>query len=703
MTYTKGELRDLIRSDAGFAVAALLRLYEFQTADEQAVGGTIHQNGVGFNGGDSSILTSFAKIYKQVGWLTQGQIDFLKRSLPKYMGQLEGVPITPAQLTTRETATAKPEPRVAKQPEAVVKSGEYHLTFDYNPELIAKVKSLSGRRCSGPPDWTWIVPVTVDTHLSLKEWGFCIVVPADEKLPDLVTEMSARLEKLDEKAESVGPKVYPHIKIPGLKRKIFPYQNDGVAFLEEMKGRGMIADEMGLGKTGQALAYLQLHPEIRKDRGSVIILCPASLKLNWEREVDLWTTFAKDVQVLDGRYDPTVRIRKPVVILNYDILPNRYLYAHGNFCWVDSQVLQKVGKPGYYEIRETGWIDNLIKLNPQCVISDEAHYWKNDDAARTVAVKRLAKTVEKFIVLTGTPIESRPIEIFNAINAINDKLFPNYFHFGKRYCGAVNNGYGWDFSGASNVEELHRKLTASIMIRRKKADVLKDLPPKRKIVIPLEIQNRREYSRAETDFLDWLSRKHGAERAESASKAEQLAKIEWLKQLAVQGKLTACTDWIDDFLASGKKLVVFCSHQFVIDHLQKAFKKIAVKVDGSVTGADRQKAVDSFQEDPKVLLFLGNLKAAGVGLTLTAASTTCFLELPWKPSELSQAEDRVHRIGQTSESVEAYYLLSSGTIEGEIMELLIAKQKVIDAVIDGTINEDTSTSVFDEFLKKKLK
>lgn len=291
--------------------------------------------------------------------------------------------------------------------------------------------------------------------------------------------------------------------------------------------------------------------------------------------------------------------------------------------------------------------------------------------------------------------------MYNAISFTEPRLFPSFWKFAQRYCGAKHNGFGWDFGGASNIAELHQKLSSTIMIRRLKSEVLKDLPPKMRNIVPMQIENEQKYRKAEADFIAWVRQEYGDKKAAKAKQAEALTRIEGLKQLAVQGKLDACMEWIGDFLESGEKLVVFGVHKFVIDALMSRFAGQVVKVDGSTKNSDRQAAVDAFQNNDTIRLFVGNIQAAGVGLTLTAASNTCFLELPWTPGAADQAEDRVHRIGQTAESVSAWYLLAHGTVEEDMAELIDRKRQILTRLMDGKDVEEGS--MISELLNKYLK
>jgi SWI/SNF-related matrix-associated actin-dependent regulator 1 of chromatin subfamily A len=541
------------------------------------------------------------------------------------------------------------------------------ISFPFDRETIAQVKTLPGRKYN-PEKKYWTTPLSVESIEKLREWGF--------KCSDELLEI-LRKSKLN--VNDVKP-----IDVPGLKGgTLMEYQKKGVSFIEQKDGNVLVADEMGLGKTVESIAWLKLHPEKRP----VDIIVPSSVKYNWQKEIMKW--LGEKAEVLEGQtpYTPT----KDICILNYSILPY--------------------------------WVEELKKRESKVMITDEAHYYKNNKAKRTKAVKKLAKHIPHKIALTGTPIENRPQEIFNAVNVIDPTIFPDFWSFAKKYCGAHYNGFGWDFSGATNVEELHEKLVNTIMIRRLKKDVLTDLPDKRYNHLVFEIDNRDEYNSAESDFISFvkgevqqnlekeLEEKLGAElsqmvelngnrlkelQSEKASKVNVLTEMEKLKQLAVKGKMKSVKDWIRDFLETGEKLVVFGTHRFVIDELMNEFGNIAVKIDGSTPNKERSEIVEKFQTNKNIQLFVGNIKAAGVGITLTAASRGLIVEYPWTPAQLDQAIDRLHRVTQEN-AVDIYFTLSDNTIEERIIELLDKKRKVFDAVMDGI---DTSQeSLITELIK----
>ncbi len=540
--------------------------------------------------------------------------------------------------------TMKSQTKIAK-----VVGNLFKIYFPYSPDTVIQVRQLEGRKyISDRKPKHWTCPISTVNALALRKFGF--------ELSGLTSkELDTILEPFGKAANEIKP-----VEVPSFKKQLYPFQKTGVGFLEAKNGRALIADEMGLGKTIQTLAYLENNPRMRP----AVIVCPASLKLNWKREIR--EGMEAEVEILSGK-KPWDIFCIDIIIINYDILAD--------------------------------WIDYIEGINPKIIITDECHYYKSSKTNRTKAVRKLAKGVPHFIALSGTPIVNRPIEIYNAASIINPMLFTNFWSYANKYCGAKHNGFGWDFSGSSNTEELHEILTKSIMIRRKKKDVLKDLPDKVRSFIPFEINNIKEYKQAENNFITYIKETKGEKAAEKAKGAKILVQIEALKQLAVAGKMDSAIEWIYDFLETGEKLVIFAIHKFVITRLMNEFKDVAVKIDGSVSLVDRDKAVQTFQSSSKAQLLVGNMKAAGLGITLTAASNVAVIELPWTPGELDQAEDRTHRIGQNN-SVNIHYLLAAGTIESDIAYMLDRKRKVLDAVLDGKVTEDES--LFSEIMNKYL-
>jgi SWI/SNF-related matrix-associated actin-dependent regulator 1 of chromatin subfamily A len=516
-------------------------------------------------------------------------------------------------------------------------------------DTLADVRTLEGRRWN-PDERYWHCPLSPSNVEKLRDYGF-----------RLAGELVEWYDKMMYK-----PKLENKLEIPGLRMMPYPFQFEGISFIDQREGRVLIADEMGLGKTAQTLAWLQMHPELRP----VIVVVRASLKLNWAKEIRMWMPEGTRVQILSGRKNNVKLDTSAIIIINYDIMSDR--------------------------------IGEILKIRPKVAIIDECQDVRNTGGKRkkvqrTEAVKRLCKACEHVIGLSGTPIVNRPIEFYNILHFIEPAMFPTRWQFAHRYCNAKHTGFGWDFSGASNTTELHEKLNGVLMIRRLKSEVLKDLPEKTRSVVPFEIDNYSEYREAEDNFLDWLEETEGREKADRASFAQAFVKMEKLKQLAVEGKMQTMIQWVADFLETGEKLVVFATHIRTVDILMKEFADVAVRLDGATKQADRQKVVDRFQQDNRAKLIVGNLRVLGVGTTLTAASNVAFFEYSPVPGEHMQAEDRVHRIGQ-KDGVVVWYLVAVDTIEEKLVRLLEKKARVLGQILDGKVVGDTS--VFNELLQQ---
>jgi len=423
-----------------------------------------------------------------------------------------------------------------------------------------------------------------------------------------------------------------------------PFQFEGIKFLWENNGRGLIADDMGLGKTLQALGWIAMM-----DAFPTIIVCPANGKYNWLEQIRMHTRIT--AEVLEGRKTYPPQKDSAVWIINYEIIQN--------------------------------WVEVLIQMKPATVVVDECHYIKNTRIKRTKACQKLAVACRHVIAMSGTPVINRPAEFFPPLNMVAPRAFSSFWKYAFRYCNPKPGwrGQGWDFSGASHIPELHSKIQP-YMIRRTKLEVLPQLPKKTRTAIPVNIDNIREYTRACNDFLEWYKAKKGVQAAVTASNAVAVVKLGQLKRLAGQGKTGAATQWIQDFLEeSTDKLVVFCYHTAIFSQLVREFRPIAAI--GKQAGHNRQAEIRRFQQDPACRLYIGSIKADGTGITLTAASTVLFLELGWTPGEMEQAEDRINRIGQEADKLNIYYMLGKNTIDLHIWEIIESKRKLINQIIDG--------------------
>lgn len=545
--------------------------------------------------------------------------------------------------TTKVVEVKKEEvKKEAVEKKAVKKASLYNdsqirIQFDFNYDTLEQVKSLS-KRSYNSSEKIWYAAVTFDNIKKLKSFGF-----------DLSKELNTIIANEFEIKNAKN-----NVEITGLKKTLMPFQEVGVNFLINRNGRAIIGDEMGLGKTVQALGYIH-HSKERP----AIIVCPASLKGNWKNEVEAWIPNAK-VNVISSGKNTKLTKDEDIVIINYDILSK--------------------------------WKDEIKKIEPKIIVLDESHSIKNSKALRTKAAMSIAKKIPHVIALSGTPAINRPAELFNSIRLIEPKLFANFYEFGMKYCGATHNGYGWNFNGSSNLSELY-EILKNVMIRRKKIDVLSDLPEKRFSFVPIELTNEKEYRDAENDIINYIKQTKGRLAASKAESAETLVKIANLRRLAAKGSLANSFDWIDNFIeGSDQKLVIFANHREIIDEVVNRYKDMAVKIDGSVKPELRTDIVNRFQHDDSIRIFVGNIKAAGVGLTLTAASNVVFLELPWTPGELSQAEDRCHRIGQKN-SVNIWYLLPKNTIEETLAKMIDSKRKVLAEVLDGETSPKTDNMI----------
>jgi len=662
---TEAAFMDLFQTSDEWVVGSLITIYNKQEMDEKEKGTTIRQNNVGFNGIDAPILSDIARFYLEKGRLSEKQVSFIRRTIPKYIRQLMAFGVEPLPVTVHVAPKFNPEEPPAALMRAGIVAGKIAISF-YFPkgdqrfdEILGKVKSLTGRRWISS-EKRWEAPVAYDTLLKLVEWGFTLSDAAQARLDALKAPAPVKTKA-----------------VMKLDKRLFPYQKEGVIFLQGKNGSAIIGDEQGLGKTCQYLTWLDLNPSIRP----ALIICPASLKLNWEKEIKMWVKSKNKTHIITGKTLHALP-KRDIYIINYDILG-------------DAKLDRKDQKP-----KPKGWIVELEKIGLESIVCDEIQRIKSSDAQRSRAALWLAKRVERRCGLSGTPIKNKAVELFNPVNFVSDSIFPSFWRFTDEFTVKEHNGFGWSFKGVRNAEKLHKILTETIMIRRKKDQVLKDLPPKTRATIPMEIKNKKEYEKVMAGFRAWLHGtyrdKAGGLHSNADNPAARMVEMEKLKQAVIAGKMDMCIEWIEDFLESEKKLVIFAVHKETLDILQKRFPDISVRLDGGTAAKNRQKIVDQFQTDDNIKLFLGNIIAAGEGITLTAANDVAFMEYPFCPSDVVQAEDRTHRIGQKN-NVSCWYLVAAGTIEEKIVTMLQEKAKVLDQILDGKSVDDSS--IFDDLLK----
>lgn len=473
---------------------------------------------------------------------------------------------------------------------------------------------------------------------------------------------------------------------------LYPFQEEGVERLLATNRNYLIADEMGLGKTVQALTYLRL----KKDALPAIVVCPASLKLNWAKEIEKWVGVTP--YVLSGRIPEYLSdeflAKYPIWVINYDILgtENKEEREHEleriKYCKENDVPFRKK------RILVHGWVDEICRHKFNTVICDEVQYIAEPDTLRARGVIQICKSSARKIFLSGTPYETKTSQFFTCLNILNKDLFPNRWRFLMDYCNPKKTPFGWQFNGLSNANDLHEKIS-TLMIRRLKKDVLTQLPPKTRIVIPLDVskENRRIYDKAEIE-LD-----------EAIQKGEKnaLTKLAELRQASFEAKKDAIIKWIEDYLEVNEKLVVFVYHRSAFQLLMDKFGKIAVGINGDTPNALRQTYVEKFQNNKKTRLFIGQIKATNAGLTLTASNATCFVEFGTSAPMHEQAEDRVHRISQEADAVFAYYLILDNSIDNSIMEVLNSRNADLKKVLNNEDNEQLFEDNFNKAILSKYK
>jgi len=576
--------------------------------------------------------------------------------------------------------TRLPDHEVTTAPTVAVKGKMFALSFTYDAELLSQVRQMPGAAWS-PKDRVWLVPIeSVDEVQKFIANSKAVTSP---EVARLITEASVVQDVIDASAAHDA-----EITIAGFgndRFQLFPFQRAGVAYaMRQMgftsegdgfwqqttpsKGGVLIGDEMGLGKTSQGLGVLKATNSF-----PAVIVCPASLKLNWKREAEQWIPGIQ-VKVLSGTTGNLPDA--DIYVINYDIL--------------------------------TYWTDKFTSIKG--LVLDESHYIKNGSAQRSKACIRMADKVAEGgvrVCLSGTPIVNQPLEIMTQLRVIN-----RLDEFGG--ASAFRSTYGR--ASAKSLSSLNRKLRSTCYVRRRKTDVLTELPPKRwaHLVVEGDPVVMKEYKKAEADIIKYLTdlalklameagadseeaKREAWQRAIRARAAENLVAITTLKQLAAKAKMKVAKSWIDDFLQNDKKLVVFGWHREIVNMVADNFSN-GVKIQGGLTSEKRQEAVDLFQNSDEQKVIACNIKAAGVGLTLTAASDVLFLEQGWTPSDMEQGADRCHRIGQT-DSVTAWLMLTAETIDEDIAALIDHKRSIVDKAIDGSdSDDDEETSIVGDLL-----
>lgn len=392
--------------------------------------------------------------------------------------------------------------------------------------------------------------------------------------------------------------------------------------------------------------------------GIILIVCPASVKWNWQKEVKKF--LGRDSTVLESRTAPELDVLPDgIYIINYDIIRKN---KHDP---------------------EAGWLPFLLYQNIRVIIGDEIQAIQNIASKQTKAFWQLCADVPYKIFLSGTPFTNNVLGLFPALHLLRPDKFPSRSNFAFRYCEPKHRPWGWEFKGATNTKELNGLLLDTVMIRRLKEDVLKDLPPKTISAVPLEMSDRKKYDELEADYVTWLS-KHHPTKLTRALRAEKLTQQAYLRRTAAELKWKAGIQWLKLMVSSlGEgKIIVFSFFRSTLFELHKEFKDICVSVDGSITGLERQRRIEQFQENPKVRMMNAQLDAMHAGWNGQVASHVVILEMGWSPAKLLQAADRANRIGSTFPT-SVYYPYAIDSIEEDLAKVSQLKQFNSDKVLDG--------------------
>ena len=502
-------------------------------------------------------------------------------------------------------------------------------------------KLMEDKMYTKEPSEIYVEKLLVEKDKAYHIWG---KIFSGETLHDFWMPKSALLKDNEVKNISIDYEKYTH-------RPPMEHQKEAIEKLVKNK-KFILADDMGLGKTTSTI-IAALETGAKK----VLIVCPASLKINWEREIANYSD--RTVYIAEGK---KFSDEHDFVIVNYDILKN------------------------FHDAKETEKSE-IMKINFDLVIMDEAHMISNPQAQRTKIANDIASKSNRVWLLSGTPMTSRPMNYYNLLNLVDSPVAMNWMAYAKRYCNGFQFSVGkrkvWNVTGASNLDEL-RERTQTHILRRLKEEVL-DLPEK--IITPVYLRLKsKDYEELVGEYFDWYDQNP----EESKSLTIQFSKLMKVRKVIAKEKIKNTIELAENIIEQGKKVIIFTNFTDTLNEIYNHFGKSAVYLDGSCSKFHRQNSVDEFQTNDKIKVFVGNLKAAGVGITLTSAEAVIMNDLSFVPAEHSQAEDRSHRIGQKN-STSVYYPLFENTIEGAIYDILNRKKKIISTVMGDDMFDEASS------------
>ncbi|TDH07013.1 hypothetical protein EPR50_G00119050 [Perca flavescens] len=536
----------------------------------------------------------------------------------------------------------------------LVSPTKFEVDVGYHVDVIAAFKQMPTKNYDMKTrKWSF----SVEDYKRLLDLLGGIAAVEVEPLPRAVVQaFSSRFDGTEARSLDVPEADLSSIDT-SLTCSLMPFQREGVNFAVSKQGRLLLADDMGLGKTVQAICIAAYY----RSEWPLLVVAPSSVRFTWAEAFRRWLP-----SLSPDRINVVVKAKDDlrsglVNIISYDLLSR-----------MDKQ---QPGKPF-----------NVL-------IMDESHFLKNMKTARFKAALPLLKAAKRVILLSGTPAMSRPSELYTQILAVRPTLFPRFHEFGMRYCGATQLTWGWDYSGSSNLGELKLLLEECLMLRRLKCDVLSQLPAKQRKVVTVTIDGINTRLKA---ALSAAAKQLVSEH--SNKKKEKEALLIFYNHTA-EAKLQAIMEYITDMLECGReKFLVFAHHKLVLDHIitELVKKNVShIRIDGSTPSAERQQLCDKFQYSSKTCVAVLSVTAANMGLTLHSADLVVFAELFWNPGILVQAEDRVHRIGQTS-NVNIHYLVAKGTADDHLWPMIQEKMNVLEQVglSESNLSDKASNASF---------
>ncbi|XP_037542322.1 SWI/SNF-related matrix-associated actin-dependent regulator of chromatin subfamily A-like protein 1 [Nematolebias whitei] len=520
----------------------------------------------------------------------------------------------------------------------LVSRTKFEVDILYHAEVIAVFKQMPTKNYDvATRKWSF----ALEDYKNLMDRLRGIAAVEVEPLPRAVIQaFSASFDGTGARSLAVSEADLSNID-PSLTSSLMPFQREGVNFAVSKQGRLLLADDMGLGKTVQAICIAAYY----RNEWPLLVVTPSSVRFTWAEAFRRWlpSLSPNSINVVVKAKDD---MRSGLVnIISYDLL-------------------SRVGKQPH---------QNSFSV----LIMDESHFLKNIKTARCKAALPLLKAAKRVILLSGTPAMSRPCELYTQILAVRPSLFPRFHEFGLRYCDAREKNWGWDYSGSSNLGELKLLLEECLMLRRLKSDVLSQLPAKQRKVVTVTTDGINTRTKAALSAAaKELAKNHH-------SKMEEKEALLVFYNHTAEAKLQAIMEYITDMLESGReKFLVFAHHKLVLDHIATELVTKGVdfiRIDGTTPSMERQQLVEKFQFSSNACVALLSITAANMGVTLHAADLVIFAELFWNPGVLIQAEDRVHRIGQTS-NVNIHYLVAKGTADDHLWPMIQAKMNVLEKV-----------------------